>query len=261
MPTLGLVAQGTEQVGLPAHESAPGRPTSTGSNAHRSSAEPEGQEAFPGSVTVVLPGGQTVLDPFTGSQLKSPVADLAPVAVAGREVGNTFRAMLQNPDTTAGAGMYLATSLGIYLGQGGRFDYQRQGNRITGFTQLRQYKDVSNFNVGLFCQQAGLSLDESLRIAGGYATFFSSNANRDLPFGLDPRTRDLITTGYDIGTHGVFGQAATPPSALQEGRDSHGLGCRAAWRVVLLLGCYWPHMDAIHLHNRHDSGDIEPIRL
>jgi hypothetical protein len=190
---------------------APGGPTSAGSNAHRSSQEPEGQEAFPGSVTVVLPDGQTVLDPFTGSQLKSPVADLAPVAVAGRQVGNAFRAMLQNPDTTAGAGIYLATSLGIYLGHGGRFDYQQEGNHITGFTQLRQYKDVSNFNVGLFCQQAGLSLDESLRIAGGYARFFSSNANRDQPFGLDQRTRDLITTGYDIGAHGVFGQAATPP--------------------------------------------------
>jgi hypothetical protein len=88
---------------------------------------------------------------------------------------------------------------------------QREGNQIIGFSQLRQYKDVSNFSVGLFCQQAGLSLDESLRIAGGNARFFSSNANRDQPFGLDQRTRDLITTGYDIGAHGVFGQAATPP--------------------------------------------------
>jgi hypothetical protein len=172
MPTVGLMAQETEQMRSPAHEAAPGRPTATGSNAHRSSQEPEGQEAFPGSVTVVLPDGQTVPDPFTGSQLKSPVADLAPVAVAGRQVGNAFRAMLQNPDTTAGAGIYLATSLGIYLGHGGWFDYQREGNHITGFTPLPQYRNISKFNVGLFCQQAGLSLDESLRIAGGYQSLF-----------------------------------------------------------------------------------------
>jgi hypothetical protein len=38
-----------------------------------------------------------------------------------KPISITFRAMLQNPDTTAGAGIYLATSLGIYLGQGGRF--------------------------------------------------------------------------------------------------------------------------------------------
>jgi hypothetical protein len=37
MPTLGLVAQETEQVGLAAHESAPGRTTSKGSNTLRSS--------------------------------------------------------------------------------------------------------------------------------------------------------------------------------------------------------------------------------
>jgi hypothetical protein len=94
MRTLGLMAQGTEQMRSPTQEVAPGGPTSPGSNAHRSSQEPEGQEAFPGNVTVVLPDGQTVPDPFTGSQLKSPVADLAPVAVAGRQVGNAFRAML-----------------------------------------------------------------------------------------------------------------------------------------------------------------------
>jgi hypothetical protein len=56
----------------------------------------------------------------------------------------------------------LMASLGIYVGHAA-FDYQRCGNYITGFVQLRPYKDVSNFDAGLFCQQAGLSLNETLR--------------------------------------------------------------------------------------------------
>jgi hypothetical protein len=33
----------------------------------------------------------------------SPVADLSPVAAAGRQAGLTVRSMLQNPETAAGA--------------------------------------------------------------------------------------------------------------------------------------------------------------
>ena len=50
------------------------------------------------------------------------------------------------------------------LAQWGNFDYQRQGNAITGGTHLPQFVHVSNFNVGLFCQQAGLSLDDTLQL-------------------------------------------------------------------------------------------------
>jgi hypothetical protein len=57
------------------------------------------------------------------------------------------------------------------LGQGGTFDYQRRryNSGKNGYTQLRQFRDVSNFNVGLLCQQAGLSRWATLRIAGEYA--------------------------------------------------------------------------------------------
>jgi hypothetical protein len=119
--------------------------------------------------------------------------------------------MSNNPETAESAGIYLGTSLIHNLGHGGKFDYQREGNSITGFTQLRQYRDVSNFNVGLFCQQAELSLDEALQISGAYAHIVSSNARRDQPHGLDPRNAAFITTGYSIGASGVFGQAATLP--------------------------------------------------
>jgi hypothetical protein len=119
--------------------------------------------------------------------------------------------MLDDPATAENAGNFLGLSLLSDLGHGGTFDYQRQGNYITGFTQLPRYRDVSNFNVGLYLQQAGSPLDEALRVAGLYARVLSSNSKRDQPYQLDPRTADLIKTGYNTGASGVFDQAATTP--------------------------------------------------
>jgi hypothetical protein len=83
------------------------------------------------------------------------------------------------------------TQLGIAVGQGGKFDYQRgPGN-----------------NVGLFGQQSGWSLDHLLKAAGGYAWVRSSHYSSDQPYGLDPRTREYIELGYKIGESGAFGQA------------------------------------------------------
>jgi hypothetical protein len=100
--------------------------------------------------------------------------------------------------------------LGNNLRQGGTFDYQRRGNFITGFTQLPQFRDVSNFNVGLFCQQAGLTLEQTQTIAGSYAHLFSGNADPNAPHGLDTRNARFTATGFNIGQSGVFGPPATP---------------------------------------------------
>jgi hypothetical protein len=112
-----------------------------------------------------------------------------------------------DPETEAGASVYLALNLDEYLGHDGTFDYQRKGNKITGYTQLRQFRDVSNFNVGLFFQQAGLTLDAALGFAGAYARFRSSNAKPDQPYGLDEQTAHFITAGFNAGQSGVFGPA------------------------------------------------------
>jgi hypothetical protein len=87
--------------------------------------------------------------------------------------------MLRVPSSSGGAFLHLLTTLWLNLGHGGTFDYQRSGSLVTGFTQLRQFRDVSNVNVGLFCEQAGLTLDETLSFAGFYARNFSSNAMPD----------------------------------------------------------------------------------
>jgi hypothetical protein len=163
-------------------------------------------------VPVLLPNGTTVSNNDDNGPLMSPVGDLSAVAEAGREVGNTYLDLLRNPETADGAIGYLAMELRRNLRQGGVFDYQRERNTDPNstkeFKQLRQFRDVSNFNVGLFCQQAGLTLDETLRIAGGYAGRQSSNAQRDQPYSLDPRQKKYIELGYQAGTSGMFGPAA-----------------------------------------------------
>jgi len=181
--------------------SDPPRPSAGGSNS------PPGPSG--GGVPVVLPDGSHVPGRVT-PDLMSPVEDLSAVAEAGRHAGNSFLETLRNPDTAAGAIPSLYSYLGVNLGQGGTFDYQRQGNHITGFTPLPQYRDVSNFNVGLFCQQAGLSLHETLWTAGLYARNFSNNAKLDQPYGLDPQQTIFITKSYNVGASGVFGPAAHP---------------------------------------------------
>jgi hypothetical protein len=140
----------------------------------------------------------------------SPLQDLSAVAVAGHEAGMEYLALLKEPMTAPDAIEYLAIALAINLGHAGTFDYQRSGNFIAGYTQFRQFKDVSNVNVGLFAQQAGLTVDEALRIAGGYAWALSSNRRPDRSSGLDPLTEKYIRIGFEIGQSGVFGPPAGP---------------------------------------------------
>ncbi len=161
-------------------------------------------------VAAKLPNGLQVPDQTspTGHML-SPTAALSPVAAAGRTTGETYNRMIQNPESQFGAYAYLGLSLLRNVGTGGNFDYQREGNILTGFTQFRQFRNVSNFNVGLFGQQAGLTLEETLSLAGLWASHFSSNAKPGQPYSLDTQTHDFIVVGYRTGQTGVYGPAAS----------------------------------------------------
>jgi hypothetical protein len=137
----------------------------------------------------------------------APVANLSAVAAAGRQSKETLRALGGNP---IGVYAYLAATLGLNVGQGGTFDYQRRGNRITGYTQLPQFQKVSNLNVGLFAQQAGLTLEQTLNIAGQFAFWSSRNAKPGEPYGLDPTQLEFITHGYKLGQSGMFDPLDAP---------------------------------------------------
>ncbi len=137
--------------------------------------------------------------------MQSPVADLSPVAQAGRKTGEIYRSLLESPEGGAGAIGFLGLSMYRDLSQGGTFDYQREANPNGGYTQLPHYRNVSNFNVGLYSQQAGLTLHETLSIAGIYARFGSSNARPEEPYALHPDTRHYTEYGYEVGRSGLFG--------------------------------------------------------
>jgi hypothetical protein len=114
--------------------------------------------------------------------------------------------IVSSGDPNAGAAVagYFASALKKAVAHNGDFDYQRAsfGGPLQ---QLPQFRDVSNFNVGLLGQQAGLSQDELLTIVGGYARLRSGNSKSDEPYGLDSRTRELTELGYEVGASGAFG--------------------------------------------------------
>jgi len=167
---------------------------------------------WPGYI-VVLPDGSRI--PHTSQNSKSPtgyvmspVADLRPVAAAGRRTGEIYRQLMADPMTSVEAAQFFSLSLGMHVGQGGVFDYQREGNQIIGllthFDQRPQFRSVSNFNVGLFCQQAGLTLEETLTIAGRFARLFSKNADPTQPYGLDKENAEFTRLGFKAGQSGMF---------------------------------------------------------
>lgn len=152
---------------------------------------------------VVLPDGSKIPDSQSPTgYLRSPVADLSAVARAGRKTAADVRSLLKNPDSAFTAAEYLALKLKRDLGQGGNFDYQRDSSEYRG-----EYRNVSNFNVGLYCQQAGLTLDETRTVAGAYAKLFSNNPGARDTYGLTNEQRRFIDLGYRAGQSGTFGSS------------------------------------------------------
>lgn len=170
--------------------------------------EPQEIDTSPGEV-VVLPDGSTVADDKSPTgHVMSPKTDLHDVAAKGRQIGEIYRGMLANPATSAGALLYLYAALGLNAGQGGTYDHRRRGDMITGYTQLPQFRPIANVNVGLLGQQAGLTLEETLDIAGTCARLRSSNADAKGLYGLDRRTLHYITRGHEIGRTGMLDEPA-----------------------------------------------------
>lgn len=181
--------------------------------------EPTGDREYLNSLeqfrgrAVRLPDGSRVPDSYSPTgDLMSPVDDLRQVAAAGRAAGSarlkgevgasTPRAIGPSPALLEQAYEQTRTA----IGQGGEFDYQRKAalGEKSGFVQLRQFRNVSNFNVGLFMQQAKVPLEATLLIAGQYAKKNSSNYAPSEPYGLERQTREFIEHGYAAGESGVF---------------------------------------------------------
>jgi len=169
---------------------------------------PSAKKSDAPGVPARLPGGAYVPGPKSPTgKMMSPSADLSNVARAGKRTKQGFQILLTTGDGSA-AIPYLIQALGTAVGTGGDFDYQRVGPQsdvVTGgFQQLRQFKAVSNFNVGLFSQQAGLTLDETLGTAATFFKLFSTNKDRSGPLGMDPETYNFTVRGYQAGESGAY---------------------------------------------------------
>jgi len=166
-------------------------------------------QKWPGRA-VRLPDGSPVPNPYSpNGLLMSPFSDLRDVVDAGRRLRFFNHA---SDHGLPSALDYAENYIGNYLKQGGTFDYQRRAYSFgkDGFTQLPQFRDVSNFNVGLLWSQTGLPLQLGLWIAGNYAAKHSKNYKPDQPYGLDSQTRQLIELGYRIGTSGAYDSRGGP---------------------------------------------------
>jgi RHS repeat-associated protein len=158
-------------------------------------------------VPVRLPNGKTVADNHSPTGvLMSPTADLGDVAAAGKAINKMIQEIIKHGADGAELLAYLRAALKDAVAQNGDFDYQRATFVKGDLQQLPQFRDVSNFNVGLIGQQAGLSQGELLKIVGYYASKHSLNYKPDQPYGLDPRTMELTVAGYQAGASGVYGQ-------------------------------------------------------
>ncbi|MBI3705571.1 MAG: hypothetical protein HY244_17385, partial [Rhizobiales bacterium] len=181
-----------------------GKWTNGGESSERPSSAAPGNRASSTPTDVVLPDSSKIPDPNSPTgYLQSPTSDLSAVARAGRETGAIFRTLQENPETTGGSLGFLGYSMRRDLSQGGTFDYQRDGS-----THLSDYEHVSSFNVGLYSQQAGFSLDDTLHIAGAYAKYFSNNPEPRDSYGLTDEQRRFMELGYRAGQRGGFG---SPP--------------------------------------------------
>lgn len=157
---------------------------------------------FPG-VPVKLPNGSTVPDSHSPTGvLMAPTSSVSDVAAAGKQAKADVEQLISLGKPTAAAGA-MTGALAANVGTGGKFDDQRMGPQSDvltgGFQQLPQFRDVSNFNVGLFAQQAGMTLEDTLSTAGSFAKMFSSNYSPNSPYGLAPQTAEFIKAGYQAG--------------------------------------------------------------
>jgi hypothetical protein len=157
-------------------------------------------------VEVKLPDSSYIEDLHSPTgRVMAPFNDLMEVAASGRRA----REEIENNPGPPNNGEILAkirAALKTNVGQGGTYDYQRRANKYgkDGFTQLPQFRNISNVNVGLFSRQFGLSLNLTLTIAGLYALARSSNSSLSKPYFLDEDTRKYIEAGYRIGESGTF---------------------------------------------------------
>jgi hypothetical protein len=180
--------------------------------------KPKPQPRRPQAFVIILPkSGKTIDDPSSSTgYLMGTKSDLTEVAAGGQKVADTLNVMAQ-ADPSAGLSMlpYIVSELRKNVYHYGTFDYQRLKDDESGrWVHIREFENVANFSVGLFCQKAGLSLGQTMWVTGQAFRFGSSNA-ADRKTGLlgsiidgsqfiPEVRREFIIQGWNAGKSGEF---------------------------------------------------------
>ena len=133
------------------------------------------------AVTVKRPNGEVLADPESSTKalMAPPRADFRAIFSAGRAIAGRWL-----PDQIP--------EIGAAVGQGGRFDFQRDVQARVFFTA---YTNAGNYGVGVFMVGAGHSVEMTMFISETYAFFKSSN--------FDSQTQKRwIRNGAKDATHG-----------------------------------------------------------
>jgi hypothetical protein len=202
--------------GSPVYRDAQQVPESSGRSGSAPPTEPPSNDpefikalkAWPG-MPVILPNGDHIEDPKSPTgYVMAPFPGLESVVKAARRA----RSEIQSVNTMSPTATPLVVAAMMYdalhrnVDHGGDFDYQRLTNKDQkgGFVQLPKFRNISNVNVGLFCQQVGLPRETALVISGIFAAAFSSNRDLGASYFLDKDTKKYIDIGYDLGERGTF---------------------------------------------------------
>lgn len=149
-----------------------------GSNLQRGYGYARSTSVPPDAVLYQAPDGQTFYAPAD--------ADFGAVYEYGKSLSKLW-------------GSDRVNGIGTAVGQGGLFDFQRSGDVF-----YTKYTDASNYGVGVLMNGAGFSWQDTLSIAGGYASLYSRQ-------GLTSQLTTWWLNGYRAATSGKIPQPPITP--------------------------------------------------
>jgi hypothetical protein len=140
----------------------------------------------------------------------SPTYNFDSLVSAAQNFGVAFSRQLENGPIAELAA--IASGLGSNFLWGGTYDYQRQG--VPGFF-YGQYRDVSQFQIGVFTYYSDLPKEVVLQMYGAATRARSSNSSPagqvyNLPAYIPARNREMFELGYYLSQQGYIGNGQVP---------------------------------------------------
>lgn len=165
--------------------------------------DPEGLRGISTIIKTIPPDAIEYITPDCRTFYAPPQANFGDIYAAGRLQSASFWNLI-DPES------FNPLIADYYIGHWGIFDYQRSGS-----TFISAYTNVSNYDVGIFMNAAGFSLDETLEIGQLFAGSMSSNAGSS-------SQKLWWMEGWNAGQDQTF---ATPSSSGLNGSSTCSSAC------------------------------------